>query len=695
MFEQLISLNETLSRALTLHQGGRLQEAAELYKQILEADPDNTETYHLLGVLMDQAGNHELSVSLISKAIELGPVQAEYFDNLGLAYKALGNLDAALTSHKNAVELDPHSTSAFFNLALTLQTLNKWQDAIDNYLAAISLDPGFERAYVNLAMAYVQTGNLEMAIENYNKALAVNPSGVSIYCNLGIALRAKGDAKGAIECYKRAIEYDPNHAEIHKIYNNLGNALNLEGELDEAAECFQKALSMEADSADSHINLGIVEQQRGLLDEASANFQRAVELCPERPDAYLRLLCNMCYVIPDDARDSVFLEHKRFARRFAQKGDALCDPLSVLKDPNRKLRIGYLSSDFRSHPVGHNLRLLFENTNRNNFENYCYAEVTSPDWLTHLFKQHCQKWTSTMGLSDLDVAEMIRADEIDILVFLAGHFDGNRLLISAYKPAPIQISFHDIATSGIETIDYFLTDDVLHPSDTPEQFVEQLYRLPVFYNRGPLAHAPDVTEPPFLSNGHVTFGSFHSPAKITDETIDLWSAVLQKVTESRIVFKCRNWFSNTSMRLRLIEQFSARGVDKERITFLQDGTETLDYLNAYGHIDLALDTHPFAGATTTFDALWMGVPVIALAGKAFSSRYSNAILVHAGLDTLIASNEAEYVEIAASLANEKDRISHLRSSLRDRVADSPLCDGPGYALTVEAMYRDVWQKFCC
>ncbi|MCP4606275.1 MAG: tetratricopeptide repeat protein [Proteobacteria bacterium] len=719
---------EICKLAIFHHEAGRFQQAEHLYRQILKIDPNNAEIIHLLGVLVDQVGDHESAVKLISKAIDINPVQSEFHDNLGIAQRALGQFEAAIASHKRALELNQNSLVSHHNLGVTLEALNRLDEAIDSYRQAISISPMSTKSYVNLGIALAKRGDTKEAIELQKKALTINENDAGIlsglgnilhargdyteatkyferaiksepnnpiaHCSLGITLRTLGRLDEAISCYRRAIDLSPDHPEIYKVLSNLGNALGLKGALDDAFDCYKKSLSRKEDYPDAYVNLGVTEQQRGNIDDAKSAFLKAISLKPDHNEAYLKLLCSMCYTASESEMDLHFSAHKKFGELFASSRYSVLGSTNNTPVQNRRLKIGYLSSDFHSHPVGHNIRTLFEHRDRDNYETYCYAELSTSDWMTDLFRKHTDVWRSTVGFSDLDVAKMIRSDKIDILVLLAGHFDGNRLLVGAYKPSPIQVSFHDIATSGTTAIEYFVTDSVLHPEDTSEKFTEELYRLPFFYNRAPLENVPSVSEPPHKTRGYITFGSFNNPAKINQKTIELWSSVLHAVSGSRMLLKYKNWYANRSIKNRCLKLFSSMGVAGDRISFIDSGTSTNDYLDNYRNIDIALDTYPFTGATTTFDTLWMGVPVVTLAGSTFPSRYSAALLIHTGLHELVASKDIDYVKMAVQLACDSDRLNEIRNKLREKVSNSPLCNGENYARSIEAMYVDIWKRWC-
>ena len=390
----------------------------------------------------------------------------------------------------------------------------------------------------------------------------------------------------------------------------------------------------------------------------------------------------------------LFTEHLRFSEKHSQGVARPAEDLTNDPTPDRRLRVGYLSSDFRNHPVGLVLLPLLSSHDRAEFEVFCYADVPRPDAMTERFRSTVDHWHTIVGKSDSEVAGMVRADAIDVLVCLAGHFDSNRPLVCAHRAAPVQVSFHDGATSGLEEMDYWLTDDFLHPPDTKEMFTEDLYRLPVFYQWLPIEEAPPVETLPADQAGFVTFGSFNNPAKVNEEVIGLWAEVLKSVPGSRLVLKYMNWYEQASLRDRLIDQFATGGIGSERLVFVAILDTINEHLGHYGEVDIALDPFPFNGATTTFQALWMGVPVVSLAGETFISRATGSILHHAGLGDLTVDTPEAYVACARNLAGDFERLRTLRKTLRERMATSPICNAPAHTRSVETAYRDMWRKWC-
>jgi protein O-GlcNAc transferase len=424
-----------------------------------------------------------------------------------------------------------------------------------------------------------------------------------------------------------------------------------------------------------------------------AALRMALKLDPGRRDAHRHLLNCMLY-LPGVDPETRFAAHLDFAARHQPPAEHMLPPPDHDRDPERRLRIGLLSSDFRAHPVARNLLSVFRCRDRAANELLCYAELRAPDGYTDIIRANCDGWRSTVDLDDRAVAELIRGDRIDVLVVLAGGFDHNRPLVACYRPAPVQVSMFDGATTALRGIDHWLTDPVLTPPGSTERFTEHLARLPMLFHYPALSRAPAVADLPAAHAGHITFGSFNNPLKLSRTTIALWARVLRAMPGTRLVLKYHGRFADPSLQTRLRVGFGGRGVDPGRIEFLTADDDEATHLAAYARIDIALDTTPFSGATSSFDALWMGVPVVTLAGDTMISRMSAGLLTACGLDRLVAGSEDAFVACAETLARDLGALAALRAQLCDRVSRSPLCDGPGYTRTLEALWRNLWRTWC-
>jgi protein O-GlcNAc transferase len=358
--------------------------------------------------------------------------------------------------------------------------------------------------------------------------------------------------------------------------------------------------------------------------------------------------------------------------------------------------VGYVSADLKTHVVTYTLEGVTANHDPRAIDLYLYAAVAQPDEVSRRLATF-GAWRSIAGLDDAEAAALIRADEIDVLVVIAGHTAGNRPRVAAFRPAPVQISLYDLydlSTSGLESVDGWITDAVLHPADTKERFTEELLRLPCWYLRPPLASSPELGPPPSETLGYVTFGSFNSIAKISDPVLDTWARILVAVPGSRIVFAFRDRYGDPYLVRHVRQRFARFGIGAERLALSSDFRSADEHLGLVASVDVALDTFPYGGANTTFDALWMGVPVVTYAGERFLGRMSASILTAIGEPSLIAGSIDDYVATAARLAGDRNELARLRRELRSRLVGSPICDPVGYARALEIVYRDVWRRRC-
>ncbi|MBC7907745.1 MAG: hypothetical protein H7Y60_13515 [Rhodospirillaceae bacterium] len=420
--------------------------------------------------------------------------------------------------------------------------------------------------------------------------------------------------------------------------------------------------------------------------QAAALYRRALAADPAHVEAHRNLLLSLLFS-PESHNAERFAEHRRFAENFAPAAVAAHDNCP---DPHRRLRIGYLSCHFAGNPVGRAVEPLFTHCDRKAFAPFCYAELDRPDGLSARFRSLAEGWRAIDGLSDAQVTQAIRDDGIDILVCLAGHLDRNRPLVAAYRPAPIQISYHDAATSGLDAMDYLLTDGVLSPRDVSERFTERLIRLPVLAYMAPPAGAPECGT---RAAGPLMFGCFNAPAKLSPPTLEAWAALLHRVPHSRLLLRFRDAFADPALRRQLHDFFAGRGIGADRLDLRGDcGAD--HPLAIYREVDITLDPHPFSGSTVTFESLWMGVPVVSWPGDAMVGRWSAALLGAVGLRDLIASGAEDYVARAAALAAQSERRDALRADLRPRIAASSLCDGPAKTRQIERLYRAFWRRWC-
>jgi len=649
-----LTTQDAIESALRHHQAGRLHQAEQLYRQVLARQPDHIIATHNLGVIAHQTGRFDIAVGLFRRAIALNPNDAEAHNNLGSALKGCGPLDEAIASFRRGLALKPNSPEAHYKLGVSLQEKGELDGAVAAYRQAVALRPGFPEAVAGL----------------------------------GTALHGKGQLNEAADAYRQAIALKPDFPDA---YFNLGTALKAQGQLDEAIAAYRQAVSLKQDFWEARCNLGVALKDRGQLDEAIDAYRQAIALDPSLSQVHSNLVNTLYFHPAYDAR-AIAEEHRNWARRHAEPLKPLIEVHGNDRSPDRRLRIGYVSPDFYEHPVGRFLLPLLENHDRRGFEVFAYSDVPAPfaDAMTQRLGSHTDAWRGIAGLSDARAADLIRQDRIDILVDLSLHMARNRMLVFARKPAPVQVTYLAYAgSSGLSTMDYRLSDPYLDPFGDESAYSEQTIRLPETY----WCYRPVVTlpliEPPALGTGFITFGCLNNFCKVNEPLLDLWARLLGAVPGSRLTLHAREG----SHRQRVLDYLQREGVEPRRVSFVGEAPAEA-YFGSYQSIDIALDTAPYGGGTTTCDALWMGVPVVSLVGTTAVGRGGLSILSNVGLPELAATTPEEYVRIAMCLADDNARLKELRSTVRGRMEASPLMDAPRFARNIEAAYRLMWRRWC-
>ena len=752
-----MNLNETLEAALQSHQAGRLQEAETLYRRILAAIPNHANALHMLGVLAHQAGDNDIARELIAKSIALQPSAPDAYGNLGLVLQARGELDNAIKCYRQAITIAPDQAELHNRLGSALRADGKLDEAIESLQTAVRLDPNLAAAHNNLGNAYRAQNQTQEALASYRRALSLQPDHIEALNNLANSLRESGAAAEAIRLYRRALELRPGHPQVlahladaledagqlaeaigvHRqivavrpddfdVLLRLGNALMKAGAVREAIEQYVRALALRPESAAAQFdfgcalhaasqpdkavrwfrealkieptfaaasnNLGSALKDLGRLDEALAAYAQALDIQPDYREADDNLIYSQLFH-PSIRRERMAGELRRWSSKYAEPlADAIV-PHTNDRSPQRPLRIGYVSPDFRDHVVGRNVLPVLMRHDTSRFEIFCYSNVQHPDALTERFVESAAHWRDIARISDADAAEMIRRDGIDILVDLALHLTHNRLLIFARKPAPVQMTWAGYpGTTGLKAVDYRLTDPYLDPPglNNDELYAEKSLRLPhSFWRYDPLGIDLPVNELPADTHGFITFGGLNNFCKLNDATLSLWGDLLSAVPSSRL----RLLAPEGSARQWVLDRLRDDGIYPGRVIFHRLAPR-LEYLSTYHHIDIALDTFPYNGHTTSLDALWMGVPLLTVAGTSPVARAGVSQLSNVGLTELIAGSPRRFVQLGVALAGDLPRLCALRQSLRPRLEQSPIMDAARFTADLEVLYRSTWQNYC-
>lgn len=529
-------------------------------------------------------------------------------------------------------------------------------------------------------------GDAVGAITAYARALAATPADAQSAMNLAHALAACGNADGALQWMRHAHSIDPANPVLEM---NLGAIHHGRGEIDEASACYARAVERRPDYAEAWLNYGNAALYSGDADTAIARFDRALQSGPHLDKALANIVYALSYApnaTPADIRRRAEDWDRRFALPRAAPGPAFAD-----RDPDRPLRIGYVSPDLANHPIGHFMVGVLALHARDRFIATVYSERAVEDDLSQRMKNDAVAWRKTAGISDAALIAQIATDRIDILVDLAGYTSGNRLRVFSAKPAPVQLTWMgSVGTTGLAAMDALIGDRFHVPPGCEADYRERVFRLPnSFLSFTPVAYAPPVGPPPFERNGFVTFGCFSNPAKINPSLIGTWADILKRTPNARLRLQYR-WMNSTLNRNRLETAFAAHGVTRDRLS-IEGEADHARLLAAYNEIDIALDTSPYSGGATTLEALWMGAPVITWPQSRFASRHAYSFLSVLGFDTLIAKDATGYVEAACRLAASPGSLGELRSTLRARLTPSALCDTARFTSDLEMLYREAWR----
>ncbi|NOX08532.1 MAG: tetratricopeptide repeat protein [Gammaproteobacteria bacterium] len=587
---------------------------------------------------------------------EANPSDDEAWVMLGGIYCQMGDFVHSERYFFKAIELQGNNPIAWYNLGLAQLNQKKYQEAIQSYQKTLQLHPQIAMAYHDMGSALHQLGRYEEAIDNLATAVHLNPGFDSGHFNLAIALADAGRTRDAEQSYKNTLKFNPQHA---MAANNLGNLCMTQGRLKESEDYYQQALNMQPGYHVIHSN---------------------------------RLFC-LNYHADYDAQASL-AAHQQWDQKYCA-GITAIEHDRQHADSDKVLRIAYISPDLCAHSVAFFLEPLLQHHNRNHVESFCYANVKCEDKVSAKLRGYANHWRNIYGQDDVSIARLIQQDKIDILVDLAGHTAGNNLLTFAYQPAPVQVTWLGYPnTTGMQRMDYRITDAYVDPEDDNNPHSEQLVRLPTAFScYQPHPDYPNVGELPNIKNQCITFGSFNNLAKVTDEVIAAWSALLQAVPDSRLILKNKA-LRDDRVHATFTQGFAQHGISNDRIELIAWTASMIDHMELYNRIDIALDTFPYNGATTTCESLYMGVPVICQYGQQHASRVSADFMQQVGLATWIAKDNEDYITKAVMLAQDIDTLATIRQKLRQNMLQSSLCDGERFAHDIEQAFREMWQRWC-
>lgn len=693
------------------------EEAADTFQQAIDLQPQFADAHSGLGNAYEKQGNSEQALKCFEQAISLGPNCVEAWCGRGNILEGQDRWEEAIESYSRAIQINPKHVESYNGRGGVLRDMHRPVDALRDFDRAILIEPDCLEAHSNRGGALSDQGRLIEAIESYNRAIQLDSARAELFGNRGYAWQGLGKYENALKDYDRAIAVD---AEIAELHTNRGSALAGIGRLDEAIESYDRAIAVNPEYAAAYNNRGNAWKELGLFEKAIDDFNRVLSLDPVdgiaqsnragvikdsgrleegikefREVAALSFsnsvtYSNYCFALNYSSELSlaeIFQAHIGYEERF---GHVQKIEKSAVGGGER-LRVGYVSPDFREHSVAYFFEPLLLHHDQTAVEVYCYYNSWREDEVTQRIKSHSNHWRVIAGVSDEDAVEMIKRDQIDILVDLAGHTANNRLPLFIYRPAPVQVTWLGYPnTTGLKSIGYRFTDDVADPVGLTERYhSEELVRLPT----GFLCYQGDDSihydaSLPADERGYVTFGSFNNLSKVTEQVVKLWSEILLSMPNSRLLLKTKQ-FADEKTRQRYLRLFTKEGVAEERIEIYAQLPKKEDHLALYGSVDIGLDPFPYNGTTTTCEALWMGVPVITMAGDRHAARVGASIMTHVGLEMFVAEDREQYVELAVQFASSLQQLREIRGGLRGQMKKSPLCDNQGFVRGVEKAYQEM------
>jgi predicted O-linked N-acetylglucosamine transferase (SPINDLY family) len=681
---------EAFARAHTLHQSGFISEAQAVCRDMLRRVPRHFHALQLLAITEYQSGRYEEADRLLRQALTVEPNSVAALSNRGVVLHELKRFEEALACYDKAVAIQPDCAEAISNGANALAQIERFQEAVERYDRALAVRPVYPEALSNRANALFHLRRYDEAVASCDKALALKPNDPDALANRGNALTHLRRFDEALASLDQALALNPR---LSTAWMGRGNVLIHLNRHAGALAAYQNALAAKPDNVHAMVQLAQFHERHGQINEALSWYDRALAIKPDFADA----ISNRIFTL--DLATDVGVEAQQAARKYwwQHVGSKLAQQHRFRHDndpdPARRLVLGYVSADFRRHSAAATFRPVLQHHDKTQFEIVCYSCSVAQDERTEEFRRIADRWVDAAQLSDQVLAERIVADKIDILIDLSGHSAGNRLGTFARKPAPVQVTAWGHGTgTGLPTIDYLFADPVTMPQSVRHFFAEKLYDLPCIITTEPPPPGLQPCDPPMLANGHVTFGVFNRMSKVSDEAVAVWADILKRVPRSRLLMKDGS-LDDESVRAGLSEKFAGRGLAPERIEFL-GFTPREQHLAAFARVDIGLDPFPQNGGVSTWEALHMGVPVVAKLGEVPGSRLSGAILSSLGLHDWVAESADAYAAIAVARVSMPDQLQRLRHALPGTIANYASGNGARYTHAVKEAYRQMWQDYC-
>uniref|UniRef100_Q07RG0 protein O-GlcNAc transferase n=1 Tax=Rhodopseudomonas palustris (strain BisA53) TaxID=316055 RepID=Q07RG0_RHOP5 len=675
-----------LVRARMLHQAGQLDEAKSAYKKVLKKAPNNFQALHFYALAEHQSGHLETGIRNLKRALLIDPNSAPAHSDMANMMIDANRFEEALKSCDKAIALDPKLVLAHHNRGHTLLHLERLEDAVASLDDALALDPNRADSWNDRGNSLQKLARYDEALESYAKAIAIDPLHDMAYMNRASTFKELKRLDDALASYDRALSIGkrPVEAGICRA-EILLNKKNVK----DAMQTVTAVLNIEPNSVSGLTLLGNCMASLGDAETAIALYSRALAIAPSYEPAISSKIFSL-----DFCADASF-ESQQAARSNwwdcigANIYKACAAPVDNDRDLNRRLVIGYVSADFRHHSAAFSFRPVLAHHDKQRFEVVCYSGVVVPDETTHGFQAIADKWRDMSQWTDNQLAQAIKADKVDILVDLSGHSAGNRLRVFARKVAPVQITAWGHSTgTGLPTIDYLFGDPIAIPQEVRHFYAETIYDLPAIVTIEPPPSQWRTTELPLDRNGYLTYGSFNRVSKISDQALQVWSRIMSGSPTSRLVIKDHT-IEDPAVRQTLLAKFAANGVGPERITLL-GSTSRQDHLITLQQIDLCLDPFPQCGGVSSWEALYMGVPVVTKMGHTATGRLGAAIMSTAGIPDFIGNDDAHYIQIGQN--PDPERLRSIRQGLPGFIYER--CGPVAYTHAVEDAYRAMWKTYC-
>ncbi|MBF0381105.1 MAG: tetratricopeptide repeat protein [Magnetococcales bacterium] len=608
--------------------------------------------------------------------------------SLALDHFKADNLIAADRLCTTIIKTHPNSIAAINLLGLIAQKINRHDQAANIFKRALNIDGNNAVLHYNLGISFYQLGNRVESVKALQKSLAINPKYIEAYSSIGNTLTELGKLDSAISNLQKAITLKADYADAHY---NIAIAYKKQAKIDLAITHFTKATQI-TPYFKAHFNLGNTFRDMGQLENAIASYQRAIDIEPGFIGSHNNLLLTSQY-LQNQTLENLYLIHSKWANEHFNSSNIPLFTSDIDRDENRKLKIGLISPDFRLHPVGYFMAGFFKHYQASMFEIVCYSD-SKKDKMTDMLESYVDSWVFSKNFTDDLLAQRIVDDRIDILFDLAGHTENNRLQLFANKLAPIQISWAGyVGTTGLSAMDYLIGDKYYTPHGDDRYYSEKIIRLPdswVCYT--PPDYIPEVEQKPSTDQRQIILGNFGNPTKINSMMLEVWAQILLKIPNSNLLLIYKNMDSQTNIQ-RIRGYFNKAGIANNRIT-IEGHTPHKKLLQRYNEVDLALDTLPYSGGLTTFEALLMGVPVVTTYGATFAGRHASSILHNAGLAQLVTDSLDEYINVVENIINNPQQLKNLKNGLRQRLLNSAMCDYNKFSTDLGQQLRDAWIKWC-